>query len=71
MLENPIQKVVLKEQTLPSQETTPLKRSTRERKSVMPNDYILFLKKYKADIGVMEDNPINSRQVIESSNSQK
>lgn len=46
-----------------------LKRSTREKKSAVLNDYIIFLQEH--DIGVTEDDPINFCQAIESSNSQK
>ena len=37
----------------------------------MPNDYIVFLQEHKVDISVMEDDPSNFGQVMESSNSQK
>ena len=37
----------------------------------MPNDYIVFLQEHEVDIGVMEDDPINFHQTMESSNSQK
>ena len=35
------------EQTLPPLEPTPLRRSTRERRSAVPNDYIVFLQEHK------------------------
>ncbi|KAJ4713114.1 Retrovirus-related Pol polyprotein from transposon TNT 1-94 [Melia azedarach] len=62
--------IVQEEQALKPQEPIPLKRSTRER-SALSNDYIVFLQEHEVDIGVMEDDPINFRQAIESSNSQK
>ena len=49
----------------------PLRRSSRERRSAVPNDYIVFLQEYEVDIRVVEDDPINFRQAMESSNSQK
>ena len=49
----------------------PLRRSTRERKSVISDDYVVFLQEHEVDIGVVEDDPINFRQATESSNSQK
>ena len=49
----------------------PLRRSTRERKSAISDDYVVFLQEHEADIGVVEDDPINFRQATESSNSQK
>ncbi|KAA8544260.1 hypothetical protein F0562_022272 [Nyssa sinensis] len=54
--------LVLEEETLPPPEPTPLRRSTRERRSAMPDDYIVFLQEHEFDIGAVEDNPINFRQ---------
>ena len=47
----------------------PLRRSTRERRNALPDDYIVFLQEHEVDIGVMEDDPINFRQAMKSSNS--
>ena len=52
------------------QEPVPLRRSTRERRSAIPNDYIVFLQEHEADIGMEENDPINLRQAIESPNAQ-
>ena len=52
---------VLEEQTLLHPEPTPLRRSTRERRSAVPDDYIVFLQEHEFDIGVVEDDPINFR----------
>ncbi|KAA8531026.1 hypothetical protein F0562_005738 [Nyssa sinensis] len=41
---------VLEEQTLPLPEPMPLRRSTRERKSAVPDDYIVFLQEHEFDI---------------------
>ncbi|KAA8521509.1 hypothetical protein F0562_012181 [Nyssa sinensis] len=41
---------VPEEQTLPPLEPTPLRRSTRERRSAVPDDYIVFLQEHKFDI---------------------
>ena len=49
----------------------PLRKSTREMKSTVPNNYIEFLQEHEIDIEVMKDDPINFRQAMESSNSQK
>ena len=35
----------------------------------MPDDYIVFLQEHEFDIGAVEDDPINFRQVLESSKS--
>ena len=59
------------EQTLPPPEPTPLKRSTRERRSAVPDDYIVFLQEHELDIGAMEDDPINFCQALENSKSQE
>ena len=48
-----------------------LRQSTRERRSAISDDYVVFLQEHEVDIGVVEDDPINFRQAIESSNSQK
>ena len=49
---------VLEEQTLPPPEPTPLRRSTRERRSALPDDYIVFVQEHEFDIGAVEDDPI-------------
>nr|KYP56400.1 Retrovirus-related Pol polyprotein from transposon TNT 1-94 [Cajanus cajan] len=49
----------------------PLRRSTRERRSVIPDYYIVFLQEHEDDIGLIEDDPINFCQAMHSSNSQK
>ena len=67
----PNQEIVTEEQTLQPQEPMPLRRSTRERRSAVPKDYIVFLQEHKIDIGVAEEYPTNFRQAMESSNSQK
>ena len=67
----PFQKIILEEQSLSPQEPMPLRRSTRERRSAMLDDYIVFLQEHEADIGAMEDDPITFRQVMKSFNSQK
>ncbi|KAA8515023.1 hypothetical protein F0562_018190 [Nyssa sinensis] len=45
---------VLKEQTLPPLEPTPLRRSTRERRSAVSDDYIVFLQEHEFDIDGIE-----------------
>ena len=62
---------VPKEQTLPPLEPTPLRRSTRERRSALLDDYIIFLQEHEFDFGAVEDDPINFRQALESSKSQE
>jgi hypothetical protein len=53
------------------QETVPLRRSTRERRSAISNDYIVFLQENKFNIGMMEDDSVTLRQALESVNSHK
>ena len=48
-----------------------LRRSTRERRSAISDDYVVFLQEHEVDIGLVEDDPINFRQAIESFYSQK
>ena len=64
------QQIVPEEQTLPPQEHMPLRRSTRERRSAIPDDYVVFLQEHEDDIGVNEDDPINFLQAMKSSDSQ-
>ena len=66
-----IQEVIPEEQTLPPQEPMPLRRSTGEMRSALLDNYIVFLQEHAVDISVMEDNPINFCQVMESYNSKK
>ena len=61
----------LEEQTLPPLEPTPLRRSTREMRSAVLDDYIVFLQEYEFDIGAVEDDSINFCQALESSKSQE
>ena len=63
--------LVLEEQTLPPPEPTSLRRSTRERRSALPDDYIVFLQEHEFDIGAVEDDLINFRQALESSKFQE
>lgn len=66
----PIQdEVIIPEvQTQQPQELVPLRRSMRERRNVISNDYIVFLQEHEDDIGLMEDDPINVRQPMQSCN---
>ena len=48
-----------------------LRRSTREMRSAVPDDYIIFIQEHEIDIGVVEDDVINFHQAMESSNFQK
>jgi hypothetical protein len=73
--ENPEQdNVDVDEEPIPPQEpqeTVPLRQSTRERRSAISNDYIVFLQENEFNIGMMEDDPVTLRQVLESVNSHK
>ena len=74
--ENPKQDIVdplsIQEvQTKLPQEPMPLKRSTREKRSAISDDYIVFLQEHQVNIDIMDDDPINIHQAINSSNSQK
>ena len=48
-----------------------LRRSTKEKRSVVSDDYIMFLQDHQDDIGIMEDDPINFQQALKSYSSQK
>jgi hypothetical protein len=53
------------------QEAVSLRRSTRERRSAISNDYIVFLQENEFNIGMMEDDHVTLRQGLESVNSHK
>jgi Reverse transcriptase (RNA-dependent DNA polymerase) len=73
--ENPEQdNVDVDEEPIPPQElqeAVPLRRSTRERRSAISNDYIVFLQENEFNIGMMEDDSVTLRQALESVNSHK
>jgi len=46
-----------------------LRRSDKERRSAIPDDYIIFLQEHEDVIGLIEDDPINFCQAMRSSNS--
>ncbi|RDY04787.1 hypothetical protein CR513_11459, partial [Mucuna pruriens] len=48
-----------------------LRRSIREKRHAIPNDYIVFLQEHEDGIGLTKDDPINFCQAMQSSNSQK
>ncbi|RDX85156.1 hypothetical protein CR513_33689, partial [Mucuna pruriens] len=48
-----------------------LRRSIRERRHAIPDDYIVFLQEHEDGIGLITDDPINFYQAIHSFNSQK
>ena len=58
------------EQTQQPQEV-PLRRSTRERRSAISDDFIVFLQEHDDGVGLTEEDPINFSQAMQSSNSQK
>ncbi|KAL6331379.1 hypothetical protein AAG906_011316 [Vitis piasezkii] len=48
----------------------PLRRSTRERRSTISDDYVVYLQEHEFDMG-LKDDPISVSQVKQSSNSEK
>ncbi|KAK0578882.1 hypothetical protein LWI29_017665 [Acer saccharum] len=63
--------IVPEEQTQQPQEPVPLRRSTRERRNAISDDFLVFLQEHEEDIGMVEDDPINFHQAMQGSNSQK
>ncbi|RVW88887.1 Retrovirus-related Pol polyprotein from transposon TNT 1-94 [Vitis vinifera] len=59
------------EQTQQPQENMSLRRSTRERRNAISDDYIVYLQEREVESEMMEDDPINFQQAMKSSNSQK
>ena len=49
----------------------PLRRSTRERRSVILDDYIVFLQEHEVNVNLAENGLINLQQALQSSNSHK
>ena len=49
----------------------PLRRSTRERRSAISDEYLVYLQEYEDDISLTKDDLINFCQAMKSSNSQK
>jgi len=58
------------EQTQQPQEVS-LRRSIRERRSVILDEYLVYLQEHEDDISLTKDDPINFCEAMESSNSQK
>jgi len=52
-------------------ELVPLRRSTRERRSAILDDYMIFLQEHEENNGIMEDEPVNFHQAMQDSNSEK
>jgi len=78
VIESPTQDnlVVHEEQTQDPQEPMlhepiPLQRSTRERRSTILDDYVVFLKEHEENNGMMEDDSVTFHQVMQDSNSEK
>lgn len=71
--ENPLQVEVNvpQEQIQQPQNELPLRRSTRERRNAIPDDYVVFLQELEDNNGLMEDDPINFHQAMQDINSQK
>ena len=53
------------------QEPISLRRSTMERRSTISDDYMVFLQEHEESSSIIEDDPINFRQAMEDSNSDK
>ena len=50
-------------------EPVPIRRSTREKRSTQSKDYA-YLQEHEFDISMFENDPVNIKQAVESSNSQ-
>ena len=53
----PHEEVAPEEQPQQPQEEVPLRRSTRERRSALSDDYIIFLQEHEENIRLVEDDP--------------
>ncbi|RDX95965.1 hypothetical protein CR513_21434, partial [Mucuna pruriens] len=50
---------------------TMMRRSIKERRHAIPDDYIFFLKEHEDDIGLTKDDPINFCRAMQKSNYKK
>src|SRR5436190_19992235 len=68
-----VQEVIPKEQTQRHLQELQelLRRSTRERRRAILDDYVVFLQEHEDNSGLMKDDPINFLQDMNSSDSQK
>ena len=48
-----------------------LRRTIRERRKFISDDYVVFLQEHEDEISMVEDDPINFHQAIQTSYSQK
>jgi hypothetical protein len=55
------------DEPLISQEPMSLRRSTRERKKIISNDYVVYLQKHEIDISIIEEDPENIHQALKKS----
>ena len=51
--------------------SVPLRRSTREMRSTIPDDYVVFLHEHEENNDMMEDDLVNFHQAMQDSNSEK
>ena len=70
-VENLPTQVIPEEQTQQPQEQMPLRRSTRERRKAISDDYIIFLQEHEDNNEMVNDDPISFHQAMKSSNFQK
>ena len=63
--------IVQEEQTQQPQDQMSLRRYTREMRKAISDDYVVCLQEHEDEISMMEDDPINFHQAIQSSDSQK
>ncbi|XXG55025.1 hypothetical protein AAC387_Pa03g2762 [Persea americana] len=57
--------IVPEEQTQQPQELVPLRRSTRERRNAIPDDFFVFLQEHEEETGMVENDPINFHQAMQ------
>lgn len=53
------------------QESLPLRRSTREKKNAIPDDFVVFIHEHEDGIELINDNPLSIYQALQSANSDK
>jgi len=61
---------VIDEQRIDEPQVIPLRRSERQRRSAITNDYVVYSLEHECDLSIDED-PVSFRQAMESNNSEK
>lgn len=65
------EEIITELQTQQPQEDVPLRKSTREMRSAISDDYVVFFQEHDTNVKVVEGDPINFHQAKQNSNFRK